>query len=265
LDELEEPTSDWCILFTRWVDDSFSLQEDYPSCKAGSLPDVGALNRTFVSQAFAHLFTRSGFTGLELLRCATRSRKPAPAWYVALPTEPLGNGLDHPWFDRARWTAFVRQSPEKLATSLDEGQSTFHQYWLRPEAASDADVALLLELCPQPPAPTTRIRGLNFSMVPRYLTRAEPQTDCAYVPWGIDWEDANGKNIRDRAIVVRRKVRRALLEAGLLKKGAFARLRSIPEPEPSVEVLDGVRPRFPPMYTASELHQLRQREPTAPD
>jgi hypothetical protein len=262
LDELEEPASDWCMLFTRSVDDSFSLQDDYPSCKAGSLPNVGALNRTFVSQAFASLFARNGFTGLDLLRCATRGRKPAAPWYVALPTEPLGNGLDHPWFDRDRWTDFVNQRPEKLASSLDEGQSTFHQYWLRSEAASSAELALMLDLCPQPPEPTTRIRGLNFSMVPRYLSRAEPPTDCAYVPWGIDWQNAKGKTIRDRAIAVRRKVRSALLEEGLLKKGAFARLRSIAQPECSVKVLDGLRPLFPPMYTPSELHQLRQREPS---
>jgi hypothetical protein len=62
----------WFYLNTRMVDD-FSLWDDYPSCKAGSLPKVHALNHSFVSSSFVEVCHACGVY-LRPRRAADRLR-----------------------------------------------------------------------------------------------------------------------------------------------------------------------------------------------
>lgn len=125
LDEDEIKLCDWHILNTRQVDD-FSLWDDYPSCKAGTLPKVHAPNHSFVSEALASACERAGLTGIEFLRCQNRGRKHGPPWFAALPNEGLGNGVDHPWFDRPRWARHVEADSHKRVSAVGDGQNSFH-------------------------------------------------------------------------------------------------------------------------------------------
>lgn len=257
----ETDGADWSILNTRQADGSFSLWDDYPQCKAGTLPAENALNHTFVSTRFVSFYEESGLNGLDFLRCRNSGRKAGPPWFVALPKYFLGMGLDHPWLDRERWVAHVADDRKKRVAAIDTGQNSFHQFWLRTsQVERDPLLQKLLALCPPPAEPGSGLFGLNFHMVPRYLRGSQPDADFAYVPWGEDGPNRLGKMHRYRLLVVSRRARKALTDAGLFKDRAFAGVRSIASPEPGVQLLDGRADGPGPMYSAAELAELRAIE-----
>ena len=262
LEEAEADAADWFCLITKMADHSFSLWDDYPSYKAGGHPAGShALNHTFVSAPFVEACERAGLRGISFLRCQSRGRKPAPAWFVALPDAALGHGLDHPWFERASWLSEVADSPGKRTSSLDTGQSSFHQRWLRANLGGDvAFLRPLLALFPAPTVHETTLTGVRIETVPRYWTRTFPDADFAYVPWGEDGPNREGKVMRFRLLMVGRKARHALIDAGLFDAKAFQPVRSVAEPEEGVTRLDERYGPVPPMYTAEELAALRARE-----
>jgi len=265
MDEDEAAQVEWSVLHTRSVDGSFSLWDDYPQCRAGSLPAVHALNHCFVSSPFVDHCAASGLRGIEFLRCRPSGRKPGPAWFAALPQRFLGKGLDHPWFDRVRWVAHVAADRSRRRSSIDTGQSTFHQFWLR-SAVIDREPLLvrMLALCPMPREPGSGLFGLHFQMAPRYLRGAQPDADFAYLPWGEDGPNRAGKMLRFRQLAVRRRARHALTEKGLIRDRDFLPVRSLEAPEPGVAVLDGRGETPGPMFDAAELAGLRARERRLP-
>ena len=258
-DDRDTEQAAWFYLRTRTVDD-FNLWDPYPHCKPGSLPKVHALNHTFVSSAFVSTVDRRRLTGLSFLRCESRGRKRAAPWFVALPSESLGRGVDHPWFDRTRWLRDVRDRPERRSSAIDVGQYGFHQCWIRKAAEREAPLDQILPLCPAPPAFTTGIEGLQIVTIPRYWSGVVPASDFAYVPWGEDGPNREGKTLRFRMLAVSARARAALLDDGLFDRKAFLPVRVIDTAEPEIEILDRPHARLPPMYPAFELAALRIQE-----
>jgi len=265
MDGVESAQAEWSVLHTRTVDGSFSLWDDYPQCRAGTLPAVHALNHSFVSSAFVASCATHGLRGIEFLRCRSSGRKPGPPWFAALPPRFLGKGLDHPWFERARWVEHVAADRSRRRSSIDTGQSTFHQFWLR-RTIIDREplLARMLALCPMPREPGSGLFGLNFQLVPRYLRGAQPDADFAYLPWGEDGPNREGKMMRFRLLAVRRRARRVLTENGLFRDRDFLPVRSLEAAEPGVAVLDGEGEAPGPMFDAAELGGLRAREQRLP-
>jgi hypothetical protein len=261
LDQDESAAVDWSYLYTRTANESFSLGDDYPSYKSSELATGHAFNNTFVSAQFVDVCERSGLRGIAFLRCRRRGRKHGPAWFAALPENCLGRGLDHRWFDRRIWLREVADHPNKRSSSLDVGQSAFHQRWLRPEHAGDASfLQPLLELFPMSRAHDSGLLGLSFVTVPRFWTKAFPDADFAYVPFGEDGTNREGKTMRFRQLMVSRHARRALIDAGLFSEKVFLGVHSVALPEDGVEILDQSHDAVPPMYTAEELAALRSQE-----
>jgi hypothetical protein len=255
-----DPTlSRWFHLDTRTVDD-FSLWDDYPSCKAGTLPKLHALNHTFVSSAFVEACRRRGLAGMSFLRCASRGRRPGAPWFVALPDASLGRGLDHPWFDRGKWLRDTGSRPDRRSSAIDVGQWAFHQCWIRDEAAGEPPLDVMLRLCPPPPRFTSGIDGLQVVTIPRHWAAALPQGDFAYVPWGEDGPNVEGKVLRFRKLAVSARAREILLAEGLFNEKSFLPVRIVETPEPHVMVLDRPGDPVPPMYTEAELLVLRAKE-----
>lgn len=252
-------SAEWFYLTTKQVDE-FNLWDDHPGYRGGSLPKVHALNHTFVSSAFVEACARRGLTGIAFLQCVNRGRKAGPPWFVALPDAALGRGLDHPWFDRARWLRDVAGRADRRTSALRMGQSQFHQCWLREAAMAEEPLARLLKVCPQPPAYTSGIDGFQVVTIPRYWTAALPRADFAYLPWGEDGPNRAGKMTRFRQLAVGARARQALIDEGLFDAKAFLAVRSVADPERGVEVLDRPDDPIPPMYSPAELAALRARE-----
>jgi hypothetical protein len=252
--------SDWFELLTKTAYDSFSLWDAYPGYKAGGHPDGHALNGTFVSEAFVAAVQKARLRGVAFLRCRNKGRKAGPAWFVALPERSLGLGLDHPWFDRQRWLKEVANDAAKRSSPLRCGQSQFHQCWLREDLGADAGfVGRLLELCPMPRV-RVPLQGLEFVTVPRYWSQKLPDADFAYLAFGEDGPNREGKVLRFRKLAVSRRARAALMDAGLFAATAFLPFRAVQNPEPDVELLDGRHEPIPPMYAPAELAALRAQE-----
>jgi hypothetical protein len=53
------------------------------------------------SEQFREIAESAGLTGIEFLWVSDESRFRAMQWYRAFATQPLGRGVDHPWFDTA--------------------------------------------------------------------------------------------------------------------------------------------------------------------
>jgi hypothetical protein len=261
LDEEATAAADWFYVTTKTADRSFSLWDDYPSYAPGSVAGQHVMNHTFVSDEFVQACERSGLRGLSFLRCRSRGRKPARAWFAALPDQGLGHGLDHPWFDRRLWIRDVGDHPARRSSSLDTGQNCFHQRWLRLDLGPEAEFLVpLLELFPPPRPPESTLSGLTLVTVPRYWARVFPDADFAYVPWGEDGPNREGKPMRFRQLVVSRRARQVLIDARLLAPKALLAVRSIVVPEAGIEVLDEHHGPVPAMYTPDELAALRLEE-----
>jgi len=214
LDEAETAAADWFYVTTKTADRSFSLWDDYPSYAPGTVAGQHVKNHTFVSEEFVQACERSGLRGLSFLRCRSRGRKPARAWFVALPAQGLGHGLDHPWFDRRLWIRDVGDDPTRRSSSLDTGQNGFHQRWLRLDLGPEAGFLVpLLELFPPHGPRESTLSGLTLVTVPRYWARVFPDADFAYVPWGEDGPNREGKPMRFRQLVVSRRAREVLIDA----------------------------------------------------
>ncbi len=261
LDAAEAAAACWFFLITETAYDSFSLWDDYPSYKAGTHPKGEALNHTFVSAAFVETCVAARLTGISFLRCRNGGRKRGPPWYAALPDASLGHGLDHPWFDRAKWLVEVRDDRSKRSTSLDTGQASFHQRWLRDALGENEPFLIpLLDLFQGTAVGSSTLSGLTFVTVPRYWAKVAPDADFAYVPWGEDGPNREGKMMRFRLLMVSRHARGVLLAAGLFPETAFSPLVLVANPEDGVARLDELHEPIPPMYLAMELEAMRLQE-----
>jgi hypothetical protein len=155
----------------------------------------------------------------------------------------------------------VGDHPTRRSSSLDTGQNCFHQRCLRLDLGPEAELLVpLLELFPPPRPRESTLSGLTPVTVPRYWARVFPDADFAYVPWGEDGPNREGKPMRFRQLVVSRRARQVLIDARRLAPKALLAVRSIVVPEAGIEVLDEHHGRVPAMNTPDELAALRLEE-----
>lgn len=63
--------------------------------------ECGRWDLHWVSEKFRRICEKNGLTGVRFRWVGDKGRYRAPQWFVPIPTQFLGRGLDHPWFDRA--------------------------------------------------------------------------------------------------------------------------------------------------------------------
>jgi hypothetical protein len=254
---------EWFELANRFFkgNPGFSLWDDYPSCRSAAIPEgIHLFADCVVSSAFRALVKARRLRGLEFLRVKEKSRKPRLAWFVALPHAPLGQGVDHPWFDRPRWEAYLRAHPT-LTRDQDAARppTHFRGAWVRDAAyRSEPLLARFARLLPE--KSETPLEGLAVFPVARYWRKRIPAADFAYVPLTRDGPNREGKVLRFRGLCASRRARDALLRAGLLREQDAVPLAVVDAPPAGAPNLDRRHPPAPPMYTAEELAALRAAE-----
>lgn len=254
---------EWFELGNRFFkgDPGFTLWDDYPSCRSAAVPDgIHLFAHCVVSARFRALVRTRRLRGLEFLRVKEKSRKPKLAWFVALPRAPLGQGVDHPWFDRARWEAHLRAHP---ALTRDQDATRppgyFAGAWVRDDAYRCVPLlAQLLRILPE--KSEVPLTGLTVLPVARYWRKRVPASDFAYVPLGRDGPNREGKVLRFRGLCASRRARNALMSAGLLRSQEAAPLLLVDAPPAWAPNLDRLHPAAPPAYTDAELARLRAAE-----
>lgn len=254
---------EWFELGNRFFkgNPGFTLWDDYPSCRSAAVPDgIHLFADCVVSARFRALVTKRRLRGLEFLRVREKSRKPRLAWFVALPRAPLGQGVDHPWFDRPRWEVYLRAHP---ATTHDQDATRpprhFRGAWVRDAAyRSEPLLARLERLLPE--RSETPLAGLAVFPVARYWRGRIPAADFAYVPLCPDGPNRDGKILRFRGLCASRRARDVLLRAGLFRQQDMTPLVLVDAPPAGAPNLDRRHPPAPPMYTPAELTALRAAE-----
>src|SRR5262249_55655490 len=68
-----------------------------------------------VSERFKEVVEKHRLTGLEFLWVRDTGRYLALQWYLPLPREILGRGLDHPWYDPAKSTGVGSNATDRRA------------------------------------------------------------------------------------------------------------------------------------------------------
>lgn len=209
-----------------------------------------------MSEQVKALVEREGLSGLELLWLPDAGRAEAMQWYLPIPTEPLGRGMDHPWFDPASLNCEGRDPNRATNEPSDPmwryGVRCFGSNTARPdvrydEAVKDAAIALT--------------GGFVLGSYRRVLRRYLPQTDFAYA-W--EWVEDNIRGRRRyswRHACCNRQTRDLLIEEGLGTEEDFLGIAVLDETYGGAEVLDELPggPRGPgPYFTPEEMADLRE-------
>jgi hypothetical protein len=254
---------EWFGLENRFFkgEPGYSVWDDYPACKSAAIPDgIHLFEDVLVSAMFRAVVETQRLGGLEFLRVREKSRKPKLAWHVAVARAPLGQGVDHPWFDRARWERYLR---EHAARTYDQDPARppghFSGGWIRDEAyRAEPLLARLLKLLPE--KSEQPLVGLTILPVARYSRAHLPPADFAYVPLGRDGPNRAGRLFRFRRLCASRRARDALLGAELIRERDAEPLLVVDAPPAGAPDLDRLHAPPPPMYTDPELATLRVAE-----
>lgn len=285
----EQGTCEWFVITdTRQFDGhDFSLWDDYPRCRAYKIPASDhVVERQFVSHQFKGLVEEQGLRGVEFLWVEDRGKFRAEPWYQAIPRQAMGHGLDHPWFDRAKEDAYVRErlaergvDPDEVfhpsrspaeypfghpvaafaahAPEFRQGTDGFESRFLRDEWSTGVDLHdRLLGMFTNRDDVALTVQRIN----PHFLRGAVPDADFAYIWWGPDGPNRDGKIMRARELCVNRRTRDLLVAARLVPAGKFTGVVLCDEPPPGVPDLDTGSPVPPPAYPDDILTGLRAEE-----
>lgn len=242
--EAMEADAEWFGLY-GWTEPQFrtfllgewraSLPE-VPACKAEKAPPGVHVMARMVSERFKEVVEQHGFTGAEFFWLPDKGKYKAMQWYKLVPTQWLGRGLDHPWFDPATITGEVDQptAPERrrgvvqfMNNQLKSGVA-FAESWLND----------FMRLC---------LPGqleLGFHM--RHLRANLPDTDFAL--------------LRDGHLCMRRRVRDVLLRQGMIQAREAGALCIVDEAPAGVIVLDKAEDQLALPITAEEIRRVKETE-----
>lgn len=203
----------------------------------------------FVSERLKSCIEQHDLTGVEFLWVPDRGKYAAPQRYLAVAAQPLGRGLDHPWFDSGK---FVTQLTDRR--DYDQPTDPHWRYgvteWLSNDqfksgaAYGDSTKGRLVGMFE--PA------RLSVNSFRRVLRRYLPETDFAYV-WRC-------MQTRGRGLCINRKARDLLLSEGLIQEDECYGVLVVDRPEPGVEIPD-LLPGGPAgpgaAYSREELAEIR--------
>lgn len=145
-------------------------------CAADKIPPTVWLDRWGTcSERFREFILGSGLTGLAFLWIPDKGRYRAPQWYYTYATEPLGRGIDHPFFEPGLLSTYS-SNPSFSGSEYRYGVRSFSKRFFRKEAKFENKVIneLIDQFAP---------KDLNLSSYGEFLRMFLPRTDFAYI-WG---------------------------------------------------------------------------------
>ncbi len=211
----------------------------------------------FVSERAKALVEEHGLTGVELLRIPDNGRYRAPQWYLAVAREPLGRGLDHPWFDPATLTnlGYQTRNPRSRHGQWGFGSDQFRRGVGFGEPVKDRLLAIALSMA-------GRRGSLGLRSCRRLLRAFLPSTDFAFVLWdaqqGPPSAGASGELLERRGLAVNRRTRDLLLAQRLLGPEECMGALVLDAPYEGAEELD--RLYGPPDRLFSDADLARHRD-----
>jgi hypothetical protein len=208
-----------------------------------------------VSERFKEAVVKHRLTGLEFLWVRDTGRYQALQWYLPLPCEILGRGLDHPWYDPAKSTGVGFAARDLRARHGQRIATSLGGFTLRSKSSfGDPVKDRLLKLA------VAMSKGRMVVMsYPRYLRKYLPRTDFAATVRDRQYGD---EIWRDRGLAVSRRARDVLLTNGLVPEKNFVAVKIFDRVPPGLENLDRLCGKPEPVFLPSELTRLRAQEAT---
>lgn len=233
-------------------------QQVYPfgnpaHAKPGAHVALWGIAEPLVSDRFKVVVEKHGLTGLEFLWVRDTGRYQAQQWYLPLPREPLGRGLDHPWFDPAKCVDEACKGLDPRARHGERIASSLGGFTLRSNASfgdpvKDQFLALAIAM--------SKKRMLVISY-PRYLRRYLPSTDFAFT---LDDRQYGDDIQRDRGLAMSRRARDVLLANRLVTEEECIAVKVLDRPPKGVENLDRRCGKPEPLLSAEDFARLRAQE-----
>jgi hypothetical protein len=251
LDAGEIDRCEWFLL-RRERDVDYDV-DPYPTIRADRVPPGRHIldDARFVSERFRSAVEAAQLSGIEFLWVEDLGKHRAVQWYVPIAHHCLGRGHDHPWFDRARAHSAGIRAALPAYDRVAQGISQFDGTKLKPGwTTGDPDADRLLSMFP-----TDSVLGLMIQMLRRFDRDALPAADFAY-DW--DWDLESDERPRLRRLAVSARARAALLEAGVVTAEEIEPVLTLDPSAIGRVEFAGECP--PPVYTPSELAQLRNEE-----
>jgi len=222
--------TEYCDGITAWKADKIS-------------PNIHIANgdgcNTYVSEKFKAVVEEQNLTGLEFLWVKDIGRYKAPQWFIPVIWNPLGRGLDHPWFnpDTIRGSgAGQPKSPEFRC-----GVNRFYAWQIKQEAGvSEIHKEILSLFNPD---------ILNIISYKRFLREHVPQTDFTYIWEGEDQETLKNNIFRHRIMCISKKAKDALIANKLISDYQITPVMVMDKPPAGVEILDGKAPLPIPYFS----------------
>lgn len=193
-----------------------------------------------VSEDFKRVVEENGFTGVEFIWIEDLGRYRAPQWYLAVAENPIGRGIDHPWFDRDKYVPDEDESAEYV-----QAASYFDDTCFRDEVSSnDAEKDVLIDLFRRGPG-NFRVQAPHQA-----LRSALPNTDFAFL----------FRNEHTRRLCFNQRVQDALVEAGVADAGAYRNIPILDDLPAGTVGLDDLKIGFPPpcVFRGTSLEEVRK-------
>lgn len=229
VDTPEEPC-EWFELFPQDKTHHIGNFDAKADCTADKAFPGVHVTAQCVDEKFKALVEENGFTGLEFLWLQDEGKYAAPQWYLVTAQNPIGRGIDHEFFDEAKYIENNYIKPSGPAARI--GVAYFDREQLKSPAPFPNPVQNeLMALFPT----NERSNGLRFNTYRQFLKKFLPDTDFAY-----SW---NGGLFR--SICFNRKVRDALVSASLVSSDECEPVKIWQECPPEAQMLDGISPIFP--------------------
>lgn len=248
--EEEQIQCPWFLLRSPNMLEMFSLMDPYPTCKAFQLPPgKHVMERHFVSETFKRVVENEGLTGLDFLWVRDKGKYRAPQWYAAIAQEPIGHGIDHPWFDRSAYETSIKVSP-----MYKTGMTHFdNRYFLSDWSTGDILLDEIIHMFPKD------CLGLTLqSERMRFLKKQIPRTNFAY-HWSDTDSRVDGRMVRYRELCLDRMAKDALCQAGVIKEANLVGIRLLDILPAGVSDLDAVECPSP-VFAEKEWPELRKQE-----
>jgi hypothetical protein len=223
------------------------------TCKAFKIPPTahtarGWFHNPCVSERFVSIVHQHHLTGVDFVWVKDIGKYKAPQWFIPVPSNPLGRGVDHPWYkppmlDRVQdfLTRDVNWRMGKWRFDVNELQ----RLGTIPQPFRDVFELFLLSKSKNPHTSDS----LTIMSNKRYLREFLPSSDFAYI-----WDDSQQEM---RRLCLSARARAIFLAEGVIRPDELDPIQIIEELPPGCRQLDGIGNMPPSCYTPEQVASLK--------
>ncbi|MHB0936750.1 MAG: hypothetical protein ACYC6A_10205 [Armatimonadota bacterium] len=258
--EDEKTPGEWYRLVSSTAIERDRENNGIETCKAYKMPPnahiaSGPGYNQYVSAKSKAVVEEYRLTGIDFVWLKDTGKYRAQQWYIPVPLQPLGRGIDHPWFNAAVLKgsgSFQSQYP-KWRTGVWTFDINQCKQGLQIDDPMYRELFDLFML----PRAFEQSWTLKFTAAPIYLRSFLPTTDFAYT-W--DDEDATDNSYcpKMRGFCFNRRAKDILLTHRLVNEKDIEMLQIVDVVPEGSTLLDGDTPLPEPYFTSEEVLHLTQ-------